>query len=95
MLAELPNVQVVGAAGNGAEGLALARTLRPDVVVLDGSGEPAVGAVELEQVRKRGTVGQVVQHLHLGVNAALVHDAEDLAADAAESVDTDAHCKPP
>ena len=35
MLAELPRVQVAGTAGNGAEGLALARSLRPDVIILD------------------------------------------------------------
>lgn len=35
MLAEVPQVSVVGAAGNGSEGFALARALRPDVIILD------------------------------------------------------------
>ena len=35
MLSEHPQIRVVGAAGSGAEGLALARTLRPDVIILD------------------------------------------------------------
>ena len=35
MLAPLPNVEVVATAASGSEGIALARTLRPDVIVLD------------------------------------------------------------
>jgi two-component system chemotaxis response regulator CheB len=35
MLGEAPQIEVVGAATNGEEGLALARELRPDVITLD------------------------------------------------------------
>jgi two-component system chemotaxis response regulator CheB len=35
MLAPLPNVEVIASATTGAEGIALARTLHPDVVILD------------------------------------------------------------
>src|SRR5690606_3733092 len=35
MLTPLEGVEVIGAAGSASEGLALARTLRPDVIILD------------------------------------------------------------
>ena len=35
MLAPLTNVEVIATAGSGSEGIALARTLRPDVIILD------------------------------------------------------------
>jgi two-component system chemotaxis response regulator CheB len=35
LLSETPGIEVVGAAANGEEGLALARDLRPDVITLD------------------------------------------------------------
>ena len=35
LLAEVPAIEVVGAASNGEEGLRLAAELRPDVITLD------------------------------------------------------------
>lgn len=57
MLAELPNVQVVGTAGSGAEGLTLARTLRPDVIVLDVNLPDRNGLEVLEQIMETAPTG--------------------------------------
>lgn len=57
MLSELPEVQVVGAAANGAEGLALASTLRPDVIVLDVNLPDRNGLEVLEQIMESAPAG--------------------------------------
>src|ERR671910_105998 len=49
---------------------------------------PAQDRVELEQVRQRGVVSQVVHTDDLDVGTRGAHGAEEVAADATEAVDT-------
>ena len=54
MLAAEPDIDVVGAAASGAEAIALARSLAPDVILMDlrmpdGDGAEAIGAIRAER----------------------------------------------
>lgn len=74
VLEETPGVRVVGQAGDGAAALALARTERPDVVVLDwsmpGKGAPEVIAeLSRELPGTRVVVLTVHENIHYAVKA--------------------------
>ena len=51
IIAALPDIQVAGEAGSGEEALALARQLKPDVIVMDIS-MPGIGGVEATRLIK-------------------------------------------
>ena len=53
--------------------------------------EDAVGGVELEHVRQRGAVSEVIDRDHFEIREFLNDDSESLTSDAAEAVDGDVH----
>lgn len=87
-LLERRNIEVVGAVGDGEEGLGLAQTLKPDVVLLD-LRMPGVGGLEvLRRLRECGCAVRVVmlttsaeehdliESLRLGAQGYLLKDME-------------------
>jgi len=54
LLSEMPGLQVVGEAGNGAEALEVIRRTRPDVVLLD-VNMPVMGGVETVRALRKGS----------------------------------------
>lgn len=56
ILAEQPDMEIVGEAGNGREALALAESLKPDIVVMD------VAMPELNGIEATRRIGESVPH---------------------------------
>ncbi len=56
ILAEQPDMEIVGEAGNGREALALAESLKPDIVVMD------VAMPELNGIEATRRMGESVPH---------------------------------
>lgn len=70
LLAMEPDIEVVGEAADGAEAVALARTLRPDVVVMDVS-MPGTNGIDATRTIRRELEGVRVVALSMHEEAAL------------------------
>ena len=74
MLAEKPDLEVVGEAGNGEEAVRLADQLRPDVVLMD------LRMPEMDGVEAIGRIKEAHPHVHVLVLTTYDSDADILRA---------------
>ncbi len=79
ILANQSDMEIVAMAENGAEAVELARSVNPDVVVMDISMPKMDGIHATEQIKKEGNLANVII-LSMHVNAALIQQAIRMGA---------------
>ena len=79
LLEEVPDLEVVGEAGDGEEGLALAQQLEPDVVLMD-LVMPKIGGIEALGLFRDAEVPAAVLILSSFIEDQLVRDAVEAGA---------------
>ena len=79
ILAEQPDMEIVGEAGNGREALALAESLKPDIVVMDVAMPELNG---IEATRRMGESGPHTRVVALSMHKDSVYVREILRAGA-------------
>ena len=81
MLAQEPDMEVVGAAENGREAVELAQSIDPDVIIMDVSMPELDGIRAAGEIKARGLAGNIIM-LSMHYNSTLVQQARKNGASA-------------